>query len=568
MLHKITTTLLLGCGLVASAMAAQAQERSDVVARLNAALYAPDVIESSDTDVRRFYELRGHLPVWWQGDGWHDHVELALVWLARADTIGLSPERYAAANLAALIDPLVAHGLTDEDIATLEIALTDALLTYARDRQTGRIDPTVTGWMSQTTIARDTPKALVAAVEEGDLVGWITALTPEREGYARLLPELSRYRALAVLDWPAITAGDSIKPGASDPRVTALRTRLEHLGDLSVATVHDGGDIYDDALVDAISRFQARHGLDADGVVGRKTLVALNVTPAERALTITANLERMRWIPAQAELGERHVEVNLPNFELVAYEAGEPSLVMPVVVGAPEHRTPILSDRIVNLKFAPTWTVPHKIAKDEILPKLQEDPTWLATNSFRVFADWGATNEVDPETIDWTEMTASSFAYMLRQDPSESSALGLVRFSLTNEFDIFLHDTGARSVFARTERSLSHGCVRVGDPAGLAQFALATESTAWTAQEVDEALTAEETHYQSLSQPLPVHLMYLTAWVDDAGQMQFRGDIYDEDTELLALMETADDEVVIELPVLIGSLDPIDAPEIELALAD
>jgi murein L,D-transpeptidase YcbB/YkuD len=143
---------------------------------------------------------------------------------------------------------------------------------------------------------------------------------------------------------------------------------------------------------------------------------------------------------------------------------------MPVIVGLPNHRTPIFSDEIVNLKFAPNWTVPYKIAVNEILPKLQDDPDWIARNNFRVFA---GSSQIDPSAVDWASLSASNFGYTLRQDPSASSALGLVRFSLTNDFSIFLHDTGSRHLFARAERSMSHGCVRVGDPAALAEFALA-----------------------------------------------------------------------------------------------
>jgi len=568
MFRQFSTLAFITGTMLLAAPAAQAASDGEVVTRLNADLYAPSVVQEADRELQSFYRASDYLPVWWKDGTWSADVDVALTWLRGAQEIGMSQQRYAAETFEALFDHRLAANLTVNEIIILETALTRALLTYADERVAGRIDPVETGWNAETSNDHNAVAELSDAVKRNRLDDWLAGLSPVREGYENLVPVLAHYRALDQFDWPIIASGESLKVDAIDERVPAIRARLILLGDLGASVVREDDNVFDLAMSDAVARFQARHGLATDGVVGSNTLGALNVSPGERAETIVANLERMRWLPAREALGARHIEVNLASFELVAYQNGDVALAMPVVVGSPEHRTPIISDRIVNLKFAPTWTVPHKIATDELLPKLQDDPEWLAQNNFRVFADWNANYEVDPSTIDWANLTKSSFDFMLRQDPSASSALGLVRFSLTNDFDIFLHDTGSRGAFARANRSLSHGCVRVGDPAALAEFALNAQPTTWTSEDVTDAMQADETHYQRLAQDVPVHLMYLTAWVDDLGQVQFRRDMYEEDAELLALISQSDSQPVVQLPVLVGQNAPREDAVFTLALVD
>jgi murein L,D-transpeptidase YcbB/YkuD len=311
-----------------------------------------------------------------------------------------------------------------------------------------------------------------------------------------------------------------------------------------------------------VKHFQARHGLEPDGIVGSRSLAQLNVPPAERARTIVANLEKLRWMPPSAVLGERHIEINVPGYQLVAYDSGRPVLTMPVIVGEPAHPTPVFSDRIVNLKFAPNWTVPFKIAKNELLPKIKQDPSWLIANNYKVISDWGRGAEIDPWSVDWSQVTPRTWSYMLQQQPGPTSALGLIRFSLTNPQDIYLHDTGSRHLFARALRSLSHGCVRVGDPTALAAYVLATESEPWSQERIHAAMNAVETDYHRVEHPVPVDFFYVTAWVDQAGRMQFRSDIYGMDQKVLGALDTATDEPVIELPLLIGAEQEINGEDL------
>jgi murein L,D-transpeptidase YcbB/YkuD len=238
----------------------------------------------------------------------------------------------------------------------------------------------------------------------------------------------------------------------------------------------------------------------------------------------------MRWMPA--DLGERYVMVNIPAFQLTAVERGRAVLRMQVVVGEPDWQTPVLSDTIVDFKFAPTWTVPTSILRQEMLAQIRRDPGYLERKGLRVFR---AGREISPWSIDWNSVTAGS-GYVLRQDPGPRNALGQIRFSLTNPLDIYLHDTPATRAFAQANRALSHGCVRVAQPEELALFVLGGDP-AWDRARIERAMSARNTHFHTLERPVPTYLVYFTAWVDESGTPQFREDVYGRDKELLAALE-------------------------------
>lgn len=557
MLQQIITSAVTALVLGSAALPALADRDGDVATAMLATLYGPSGAARGQDATQRFYATRDYLPVWWQDGAWTAEARAAVDALGEARVHGLSGERYGGTLLDGAVHQGFAMASGADAIAATELALTDALLTYLAERQAGLVDPTSVGWMTRTSEEADAARLLDEALDSGRLADRIAGLAPARPGYGALLAELQRYRALALEPWSMIASGPSIKAGMSDPRVPEVRAHLALLGDLEplppVAMEDVGEEVYHHDVVAAVERFQARHGLEADGIVGRRTLAQLNVSPAERVRTIVANLEKLRWMPPSEALGDRHIEVNVPGYELVAYEDGRPVLTMPVIVGEPAHPTPVFSDRIVNLKFAPNWTVPFKIARNELLPKIQQDPGWLIANNYKVISDWGRGHEIDPWSVDWTQVTPQTWSYMLQQQPGPASALGLIRFSLTNPQDIYLHDTGSRHLFARALRSLSHGCVRVGDPAELARYVLATEPEPWSRERVLDAMNAEETDYHRLAQAVPVDFFYVTAWVDAAGRTQFRSDIYGMDEKVLAALDEAAAEPVIELPLLIGA---------------
>jgi L,D-transpeptidase YcbB len=339
---------------------------------------------------------------------------------------------------------------------------------------------------------------------------------------------LLEYTALANSGgWPSVPEGETIKPGMTDPRVLAIRRRLAATEDLTASL--DKGSTYDPEMESAVRAFQRRHGLDADGAIGKKTIIAMNVPVEERVRQITLNMERFRWIPD--DLGDDHIFVNMAGFELDYVVQGVTRLAMRVVVGRQYRETPIFSDRIRYLEFNPTWTVPPKIAANDIMAKIRKDPNYLISGNYEVYAGWqDSSPRLDPSKIDWSAIPKGKFPYRLRQAPGEKNALGQVKFMFPNEFDVYLHDTPARELFRKSVRTFSSGCIRLEKPVTLAEAVLQADGQ--DPRRVREILQSKKTTRINLATPLPVHLAYLTAWIGEGGTIEFRDDIYGRDALL------------------------------------
>ncbi|MEL6794532.1 MAG: L,D-transpeptidase family protein, partial [Pseudomonadota bacterium] len=280
--------------------------------------------------------------------------------------------------------------------------------------------------------------------------------------------------------------------------------------------------------------FQRRHGLNDDGVAGRRTIAALNATAAERTEQVIVSLERLRWM--NKELGQRHVHVNLADFTVKLIEDGEVAFQERVVVGkARRHRTPEFSDEMTYMVFNPIWHVPYSIASEEILPKLQEDPEYLLKKNMRLLTRDGALGP-DATLHDWSLYSENDFPYLVKQGSGGGNALGRVKFMFPNQFAIYLHDTPSKRLFKKDARAFSHGCVRVQDPMAFARALLAPQ-TDDPAAFVDRQLARSGERRINLQEPVPVHLTYLTAWVDEAGTQQFRDDVYGRDGRILAALK-------------------------------
>jgi murein L,D-transpeptidase YcbB/YkuD len=315
-----------------------------------------------------------------------------------------------------------------------------------------------------------------------------------------------------------------------DPRVPAIRTRLKLTDGVGPSRVES--EIYDDALVDAVKRFQARQGLENDGVIGASTIVAMNVPLQERIQSIVMALERLRWMPE--DLGRQYVIVNIAGFDLRRINGGNVEEHMAVVVGKPYTRTPVFSDRIRYVEFNPYWTVPPGIAANEELPKLRKNPASLSEQGFELVRG----NEViDPKSIDWSRYGSGNFPFQIRQRPGDNNALGHVKLMFPNEHNVYLHDSPARSLFSRNVRAFSHGCIRLARPLDLADQVLrAGGVSGWNRDRIDQVIALGKNTVVSLQNPLPVHITYMTAWVD-GDFVNFRPDIYGHDAKLLAALD-------------------------------
>mgnify|MGYP000889810982 CR=1 FL=1 len=484
--------------------------------------------------VRRFYARRGFAPLWLDAAGAPTPAaRRALEVLAAADAEGLSAADYHADALA---DRLRADGTAAR--VDVELLLSDAVMRYGAHLRAGRVPPrTIAPDLAVTPPAVDRFAVAEGTAAAADAGAHLAALAPTRPDYAGLKEALRRYRALeAKGGWPAVPAPSvtKLEPGMRDPAVKALRRRLAATGEFGEKgkdKAAAASDLYDTVLKKAVERFQARHGLFVDGVVGSATLAALNVTAAERVGQILANLERVRWLPDG--YGDRHVLVNVPDYTLKAVDHGETVLDMRVIVGTKVRRTPILSSTITSVVFNPTWTMPVRLAREDYLPKLLKDPGYLASHGFTVYSSWSAdARPLDSRRIDWKSVGRGIGSMRLRQDPGPNNALGQMKFNIPNALDVYLHDTPSREKFDKTVRTFSSGCVRVGDPMALAGFVMQGMED-WPGERRQQVLDKGDTKTVVLKQPVAVHILYQTAWMDADGVVQFREDIYGRDVELL-----------------------------------
>jgi murein L,D-transpeptidase YcbB/YkuD len=330
------------------------------------------------------------------------------------------------------------------------------------------------------------------------------------------------YAALAARGgWETLAPDQPLRPGDRGGAVTALRRRLAREG-YPVPEV-TAPEVFDFTLENVVRRFQELHGLVPDGVVGRSTLAALNVSAQARADQLAANLARERTLPA---LEPRHLLVNIPAFTLELVEAGRPRLRLRVIVGRRDWPTPSLSSRVEEVVFAPLWIIPRSIALEEILPLARKDPAYFQRTGTRVFEppDRGG-GEIDPAAVDWIRMTPDRFAYQLVQEPGPLNPLGGVKLVFPSPYTVYLHDTPARELFTRTRRTFSHGCVRVEGIAQLVQYLLPD----WSPDSIRIAMSTGRNRRVRVADPIPIHLVYRTAWIETDGLVAFRDDVYGRD---------------------------------------
>jgi murein L,D-transpeptidase YcbB/YkuD len=340
--------------------------------------------------------------------------------------------------------------------------------------------------------------------------------------YERLERALTEYQRIADSGgWPSVPDGPTIRPESRDSRINVLAHRLAVTSDFE----NDGNSIneYDDDLQAAVLRFQSRHGLEADALVGPATLRALNVPVDARIEQIRINLERTRQLFATA--AEDLLLINVAAFEAQLFQDGEPIWRTKIIVGETEAETPLFESRIGHVVLNPTWTVPRSIASEELLPKIQSEPEFLARGGYELFSDDGS--PVDPADVDWGALNRNNFPYTLVQRPGPANELGRVKFPLPNDYGVCLHDTPARYLFAYSSRAFSHGCIRMQDPLEFATILLGREG--WTREQVEERLASLDTLTIKLTEPLPVIVAYLTATTDEAGAVYFFADIYGKD---------------------------------------
>jgi murein L,D-transpeptidase YcbB/YkuD len=480
--------------------------------------------------LRAVYAARQFRPFWVDTDG---------LTAAARDVVRLISEGEAkltpVPRPASLVDFRQDHGASANSLAEMELRVNAALLRYARLLRAGQVSPAeVDNEYALTPPEFDPTATLLHADDPIGLSAHLDRLPPDDSTYRSLQAALATARGIAVRvpSWPRLGDGPSLRPGEDADSVPLIRKMLSAWGD-NPGPVSPSRH-YDAQLAAALKRFQARHGLEADGVVGSRTRAALNIPPSERVTQILLNMERWRWMPRQ--LGDPHVLVNMAAFDLKLVERGTPTLTMRVVVGQPVRRTPVFSDEITYLEFNPTWTVPRTILVEDLLPKIRRNPAMLEAQGIRVIGRGSdGAYSVDPAAIDWNAVGAGGFPYRLRQAPGPKNPLGRVKFMFPNDFSIYLHDTPKRELFARSQRAFSSGCIRVEKPLELAERLL-SDLPGWDRSRIDSVIAQGKTRTVTLARPVPIHLIYLTAWLDGEGNLQFREDFYGRDSRLLQFL--------------------------------
>ncbi|HSJ25956.1 MAG TPA: L,D-transpeptidase family protein [Longimicrobiales bacterium] len=467
-----------------------------------------------------FYALRQHRPAWWGRRGLDDRGAALLAALGDTESDGLPSARYrhdVVTSLLSTLDPEDRGDRLPDSVAVryraaVDVLLTEGMVRYAGDLVTGTLDPADAGvdWRIERESARHA--AVLENLDAGrDPQDILAQLRPSLPYYDRMRTALAQYRAAAERGgWPQLPENETLKEGDRSDAVAALRQRLLLGTDAREAELARAGEadpsLFDAQLKEAVQHFQHRHSIEADGAVGGGTLKELNHPVEDRIAEMKLNLDRWRWLPN--ELGERFVMVNIAGFELEVVEDGRAIESMNVVVGRLDRQTPVFADSIQFVVVNPYWNVPNGIFEKDVQPKMQADPMYLVRNNM--------------EMVDGR----------VRQKPGPTNSLGRFKFLFPNEFDVYLHDSPERHLFSRTSRDFSSGCIRIERPEDFARLLLDMQTDAGSGQ-LDSHLTHWNEQWMRLDRPLPVYLLYFTAWVEEDGTVRFHHDVYNRD-EMLA----------------------------------
>ena len=529
--------------LLCLAAPAFAAENEQVAAELHKIIDSGEPVmgdqQSDDriVEVYVFYAAdRNYKPLWVRDNGPKSKAKDVLEVFRNAGKMGLNPNNYRIAQIERMMT-----AKTPRELAELELLLSRAFIDFGRDINRGVVLPNEASRENAITSKELGALTLIDGAENADVIAdYVRTLEPQTPEYQRLKGALATYRDIAKKGgFPVIPKGAALKPGMQDKRVPLIRQYLLLTGDLP-AGADQASETYDPDLLAAVKWFQFRHGLTDDGILAQTTFEAMGVPVASRIRQIELNLERRRWM--DDDLGQYYILVNVADQELKVVKDGKTVHTSRVVVGKPFTRTPVFSEKMKYVVLNPYWNVPPNIANGEYLPKLKRNPGVLARENIRVFNASG--NQVDPYSVNWSGLSRMPFS--LRQDSGGKNALGKVKFMFPNRFNVYLHDTPSKSLFSKDLRIFSHGCMRVQNPLDLAQLILADEG--WSRERIDAAVAKGGERIINLKKQIPVHVTYLTAWVNKDGAVNFRRDPYKRDEQLAeALTGALSDEVPLSM---------------------
>ncbi|HHD64738.1 MAG TPA: hypothetical protein ENK96_10365, partial [Desulfobulbaceae bacterium] len=425
----------------------------------------PDAV---DKTLVSLYDENDMQPLWLENNQPGSRAHDLLRTLQHSDLDGLNPDDYKVAEILTLW-----HQNDETSRARLDVLLTLVLGRYVADMREGSADPCLLD-PKLFAAARDQEVDILQVVNGAlytdNISAYLQNQAPAHFPYQGLRKELAHFRRLSRLGgWDTIPGGKTIKPNMSDPRLPLIVHRLKITGELQDSTTYF--QRYEPVLVEAVKKFQRHFLLEPDGIIGKKTLTALNIPVDELVRKIILNMERWRWLPHR--LDGKRIFVNIAGFRLFGATDEQMEITMPVIVGRVYHKTPVFTGSLRYVEVNPYWNVPDSIAVKEIVPSMQKDPNYLKNHSIRIFKGWAEdAPEIDPTNINWKIIGKKIKRYRLRQDPGPENSLGRIKFIFPNTNNIYLHVTPARQLFKRTIRSFSHGCIRVGKPLDLGVYVL------------------------------------------------------------------------------------------------
>lgn len=482
--------------------------------------------------ISSFYEAREYSPIWSKKERLTSQGLEMIEFINKVCSEGLNPKNYHANAIEAVRAKIEEKKGSAElpMLADLDILLTDAFFSIGTHFSYGAINPYNRSMRWYPPGGEEEIKtALDRGVKDKRVESTLRDMLPKTQEYEALRKKLHEFISMGKeTKWTKIHAlpkNKKLNPGDRDERIPLIKERLGVIKEVG-HVIPEEMLIYDDQTKDAVIKFQQDHGLLDDGVIGFRTIDAMNVSIEERIDQIKVNLDRQRALSKVLDR-EKKVVVNIPAFWLTAYEEGKPALEMKVITGMRKRKTPMLSSEIKHLIFSPKWFVPDTILFEDKLPYIRKDPAYLTRHGMKVYEKGGG--RVDPEEIDWSQINSKhNIPYRVVQDSGNANALGRVKFIFPNRHDVYLHDTPQKRLFSNASRTFSSGCIRIEKPVDLAQLLLA-DKPEWDSEKIAGAMNRNYEQVVPLTEPVPIHIVYVTAWVDNDGVMQFRNDVYGYD---------------------------------------
>ncbi|MEB2780947.1 L,D-transpeptidase family protein [Algoriphagus sp. C2-6-M1] len=521
---------------------AQSADLQDNI-RIRLELDQPDIplnIRSNELfakgEIHQFYTKRLFKPVWTE-----NAVLTELAYELRFEIIqskfdGLSPRDYHLDLINVFFTQFEANKKQSipnalDDLADVDLLLTDAFFHMAAELEIGKVNPDnlAGNWHINAKTSKVSYNDLLeAAVDRQQIRQSLETLYPTISIYKKgreVIRALDELRKHDTLNWKQVKVSKSIKVGETNGGIPNLRERLAFWKYIQAYAYEDEKE-YDSTMYAAVKKFQQRNGLEPDGALGKNTVNALNQSPADLIDKAAVNMERLRWLPDTLR-GAEMILVNIANYQLDYLNNRDTLFTARVIVGTKYHASPIFSSAMSYIVFSPYWNLPTSIVRNEVMPAVRKNPNYLAQKNMEVVTFSG--KPVDASAVNWS---GKSIPYLVRQKPGANNSLGLVKFMFPNEHSVYIHDTPTRNLFTREDRALSHGCIRIQDPAAFAGLLLKGDSD-WTAEKINSAMHQSHEQIVTLDRKIPVVLLYMTFWADSKGEGHFRQDIYDRDKEVL-----------------------------------